>query len=246
MRLHGRTARANRNILLEVTNTALEDLLILLARYVEVQVGALSFTVTHFAEDTAVRAGDALDTAHGAVRVPCDIAADLAAGRGVLGRDLSVFDEHAKCCIVRDEAALAVRYRDRMYVTRIDAGKPRGFRIGYACVDHTGNVAADRVEGQGRVVILKLGDLAVSDETELDECLEAVADTEDKAVAGIEQVGDRLSDLRVAEGGGNKLAGALRLVAAGEAARDHDDLRLADRLFHAVDRIFNVRLNMSL
>lgn len=49
-------------------------------------------------------------------------------------------------------------------------------------------MASDSVEGQGRAFICCRYEIAVWDEAELDQCLETVADTEDKPVAVIEQI----------------------------------------------------------
>ena len=64
----------------------------------------------------------------------------------------------------------------------------------------------------------------------LDESLEAVADAQHQAVALLQQTAHRLGDLRVAEEGCNELCTAVRLVAAGEAAGQHDDLAVIDGL----------------
>ena len=61
-------------------------------------------------------------------------------------------------------------------------------------------MSADGVERQRRIVIRKTRlDLAVWDEAELDEGLEAVADTDGEAVAFVEKLLDGFRDARVAE-----------------------------------------------
>ena len=60
--------------------------------------------------------------------------------------------------------------------------------------------------------------------------MEAVADTEHQAVALLQQLVDAILDGGVAQERGDKLTRAVRLVAAGEAARKNDHLRAADSL----------------
>ena len=82
-------------------------------------------------------------------------------------------------------------------------------------------VAADGVEGQGGAGLVGVDDLAVGHQTQLDQRLEAVADAaaSDRPGCSSRSV-TRLLDGGVAEERGDELAGAVRLVAAGEAAGD--------------------------
>ena len=73
--------------------------------------------------------------------------------------------------------------------------------------------------------------LAVGHQAQLDERLEAVADAQGQAVALVQQTVDGVGHRRVAEEGRNELGGAVRLVAAGETARQHQNLRLV-KLLH--------------
>ena len=105
--------------------------------------------------------------------------------------------------------------------------------------DDAALVAADEVEGQRRAASSSVStDLAVGHQTQLDERLEAVAD----AAASGRRAAPAASwtpslDGGVAEERGDELAGAVRLVAAGEAAGQNDHLRaLSDafaKLLHA-------------
>ena len=103
-------------------------------------------------------------------------------------------------------------------------------------------MSADGVEGQGRICRLKLADFAVGYKSELNKRLEAVADTEHKTVAVFEQVVNRVRDSRVAEGCGDKLARAVGLVTAGEAAGNHNHLRFSDDFFHSLYSFLNAAL----
>ena len=87
-------------------------------------------------------------------------------------------------------------------------------------MDDAALVAVDVVEGQGGAVLIGVDDLAVGHQTQLDQRLEAVADTQHQTVAVVQMGGDLFLDLGVAEEGGDELGGAVGLVAAGEAAGD--------------------------
>ena len=112
-------------------------------------------------------------------------------------------------------------------------------------------MAADDVIGQGGAGVVRVPDLAVGHQAQLDEGLEAVADAKHEAVPVLQQVHDRVGDLAVAEEGGDELAGAVGLVAAGEAAGDEDDLALTgcggkasgEAATSAAERLFSTRIS---
>ena len=135
--------------------------------------------MAHLAQHAAIRAGDALDRAHRAVRVPRDVHRRLARKVSVLERDLTVLCEVVDHALRGDEATLAVRDRDRMEVAYLAGGQPRALNRRDAGGHIAALVAADQIEGQRRVVAAHLiADLAIGDKAELNERLEAVADAE--------------------------------------------------------------------
>ncbi len=91
-------------------------------------------------------------------------------------------------------------------------------------------MTADGVERQCRALGGHRHDVAVWHQAELDQRLEAVADAEHQTITVVQQVAHGLSHGRGPEERGDELGGAVRLVAAGEAAGDHDDLALLDLL----------------
>ena len=187
--------------------------------------------MAHLAEDTAVRRGDTLDGAHGAVRVPRDIHGRITVQIGVLERYLTVLNQVVNDVLRRYEATLTVRERDGMQVTDVAGGQPRALHRGYASGGVAALVAADEVEGQRRVVAGHLvTDFAVGNQTQLNERLEAVADAEHQAVALVQQLVNAVLDACITQEGRNELTGTVRLVTAGEAARQDNHLRLADRV----------------
>ena len=192
---------------------------------------AAALDVCHLAEDAAVRGGDAFNRAEGAVDIPGLVHGDVALGIAVLGRDLSVLEEPVDPFLRCDEAPFSVRSRCDVHAAQVRFRKPRRAVAHDLGIDHGRNMPADGVEGQGRRILVLAGDLSARHKAELDQRLEAVADTECQTVAVFQKVGDRLADGLVAEGRREEFGRAVRLVTAGEAAREHDDLRIADRLF---------------
>ena len=117
-----------------------------------------------------------------------------------------------------------------MHVAHLGFGEPRGEARCHAGAHQAALVAADGVERQRRAFGGHRHDIAVRHQSELDERLEAVADAEHQTVAIVQQVAHGLGHGRGAEECGDELGGAVRLVATGEAARNHDDLALLDLL----------------
>ena len=91
-------------------------------------------------------------------------------------------------------------------------------------------MAADGVERQRRAFGGHRHDVAVRHQAEFDQRLETIADTEHQTITVVQQVTHRFGNGRSTEERGDELGGTIRLVAAGEAARNHDDLALLDFL----------------
>ena len=84
-------------------------------------------------------------------------------------------------------------------------------------------------------------DLAVRHQTQLDQRLEAVADTKRQTVPLIQELLHCLFDAsRCWNAVAKNLRGTVRLVTCGEAAGEHDDLCLADSLLELLYRITDI------
>ena len=105
--------------LLKVFHAVCKQRLILFAVDILADKRAVTLGVTHLAEHTAVRRGDTLDRAHGAVRVPRDVHGRVTVQIGVLERYLTVLDQVVDDVLWCYEAALAVRERDGVQVADI-------------------------------------------------------------------------------------------------------------------------------
>ena len=125
-----------------------------------------------------------------------------------------------------DEAALAVADRHRVHVAHVGCGKPGAQVARDTGVHDAALVTADRVEGERGAVDVHGADVAEGHQAQLDEGLETVADAQDEAVAVLQQVAHRFSHFGGAEEGRDELGGAVGLVAARKAARNHEDLAL--------------------
>ena len=93
----------------EISNTALEDFLILFARNIAIEVCTDSFAVSHLTEDSAVWRGNAFDCHHGSVRVVVNIHSWVAVQIDILGCNLSVFCQLFNECRRSNEPTFAVR-----------------------------------------------------------------------------------------------------------------------------------------
>ena len=87
-------------------------------------------------------------------------------------------------------------------------------------------MAADGVERQGRRILLLTGQSSVRNQSKLNQCLEAVADTKDQTITVVQKVCDLLADLLIPEAGCKELRTAIRLISSREAAGEHDHLCL--------------------
>ena len=133
--------------------------------------------MAHLAKDTAVRAGDALDGQHRAVRVVTHVHRRAAGQVHILRCDLTSFDQLVQQLFVADKAAFAVADGDQMLIIDVAAAQPWALVAGNAGTHQHALMAMNRVEGQRRVLLRDGTDLAVGDKAQLDECLKAVADT---------------------------------------------------------------------
>ena len=123
---------------------------------------------------------------------------------------------------------------DAVDLPHLGLAEPGGLVGGHPHPDDPGLVPGDGVEGQGGAGFIGVDDPAVGHQTQLNQGLEAVAYAADQAVPPLQQLGDALTDGGGAEEGGDELAGAVRLVATGEAAGDEDHLALGQRLGEAL------------
>ena len=88
-------------------------------------------------------------------------------------------------------------------------------------------MACDVIKGKCRAGLVGVRNSTEWNEAELDERLEAVADTAHKSVASVEKLGYGVLDRCSAEERGDELTRAVGLVAAREAAGNEYRLRLA-------------------
>ena len=107
--------------------------------------------------------------------------------------------------------------------------------------DHHGLVPCNGIEGQGGGILGHIHDLAEGHQTQLNERLEPVADTQHQTVPLLQQSVHFILDPGVPEECGNELAAAVRLIAAAEAAGQHDNLGLLHLCRNRRNGGFNIR-----
>ena len=195
--------------------------------------------MTHLTEDAAVGRGDTLNCASGVVRVEVDVSGGNTVKVDILRCDLTVFGKRLDAVIRCKESAFTVGDRNGNDVADFAFCEPRGLVGSDAGADDAGLVTADGVERQRRAGFVGVDDLTVGNEAQLDECLEAVADTCHQTVAVVKQIGDRFLDSACTEECRDELTRAVRFVTAGEAAGNEDDLGLADLLCKDIDGLCN-------
>ena len=88
-------------------------------------------------------------------------------------------------------------------------------------------MASDFIQSQCWASGIGIYNLAEWNKSQFDQGLESVADAAHEAAAVIHQIRYSILDRRIAEEGGNELAGAVRFVTAGEAARNEDHLGIS-------------------
>ena len=195
--------------------------------------------MAHLAEHAAIRARDALDGVDGAVRVPRQGQRRLSLLVDVLRGDLAALAQLRHHLRRGGKSALAMGDSNRVHVADLYVVEPRREIRSHLRAHHAGDVAAQRIVRKRRRFLREIADLAVGHEAELDERLKTVADAEHEAVAALQQAHDLLRDTRIAEHGRDELAGAVRLVTAGETAREHDDVGGADAFDDGLHRLLD-------
>ena len=197
---------------------------VILSGDVPVQAGADTLGVAHLAEDPPVGGGNPLHSPGGAVGVEVWVHGGQALQVCVLGGNLAVFRQGFQKLRGTEEAALAMGSGDGADRPGGHPGQPGGLVGDDAGIYDLGLVPPDGIEGEGGAVLVRVPDFAVGHQPQLDEGLEAVADAQGQAIPVLEEVHDRLGGLRAPEEGGDELAGAVGLVAAGEAAGEEENL----------------------
>ena len=134
--------------------------------------------MTHFAQHAAVRGSNAFHRPYGAVGVKGHIRGHIAVRVHILGSDLAVLRQPAQGGLICYEPALTVRDGHGKHVACLGACQPRGLGAGDPGVSHLADMAANGIKGQGGVVLLNVHNLAVGHQTQLDQRLEPVADTQ--------------------------------------------------------------------
>ena len=98
-------------------------------------------------------------------------------------------------------------------------------------------MTSDGVVSQRRRISLLLCDLAIWNQSQLDECLESVTDTKCQTIAFIQKLHDLFTDLFIAERIRKEFGTSFRFITGRKSTREHDDLCLGDRLCKFVYRI---------
>ena len=210
--------------LLKVLDRRTEHSHVILAGNIFVKTVAYTLGVTHFADNASVGRRDTLYGKRRIVRIEVNVVSRSSAKIDILRCDLTVLRQAHDLSSIGKEPALTVRYSHRIDIARARFHEPRRF---VRCDPRSYKarlVTSDRVVGERRTRCVRIDDLSVRNETELNERLEAIADTCHKTVAVVKKLRYLFLDERITEERRNEFARTVRLVAAREAARDKDHL----------------------
>ena len=189
----------------------------------------------HLTEDAPIGTGNAFDSQDGLVRVVFAIIGSFAREVDVLCRNLAFGSQFTDLFRRSHETTFAVGDSHGMDVTGLAAAEPRAHDGDDFRFDHARQMAANGVVRQSRAVSLQRLYMAIRQEAQFNQSLEAVADAESQAIALIEQRFQSFRQDGVAEQGGNELARAFRFVTGTETAGEHDDLCLGNAFGHFID-----------
>ena len=124
-----------------------------------------------------------------------------------------------------------MRSRIAIYAAQFCTCKPWGLVAHYLGVNHLGNVAANSIHCQRRRIRTLFFYHAFRNQSQLNQCLEAVADAKHQTVPFVQQFFNLFFDNRISKYGCKELCRTFRLVACGETAWEHNDLRLCNLIF---------------
>ena len=140
----------------------------------------------HLTKATSVRRSNTLDGHVGAIDVVLLVHANVSVGISILGCNLSVCEELVKPLLRSYETALAMGCGIAVGLSKLCALQPRRLVGNDLGVSHLGDVTVDRVEGQGRGILLLANDLAIRHKAQLDQRLETITDTKCQTVSLIQ------------------------------------------------------------
>ena len=140
--------------LLEVLDCGAEELHVVLAGNVAIELTADTLGVTHLTEDSTIGRGDTLDRADGAVGIEGGIHGGNAAQIHVLGSDLAVCGKLLHQFLACDEATLAVGDGNGVDLAHLCACKPGRLGGADTGTHQHGLVATDGVVAQSGAGII--------------------------------------------------------------------------------------------
>ena len=188
----------------------------------------------HLTKDTAVRAGDTLDSAVGTVDIPVLVVGQVSVDIAVAGCNLAVCHQLVDPLFRCYETSLSVGCRVGVNTAKLGACQPWGFVGHNLRVNHLGNMASDGVEGQSRCIRILSNDLAARYQSELDQCLETITDTKSQSITLVQKLHYCFLDLLILESSCEEFCRSIRLISCGESTREHDDLCITDSFFKCI------------
>ncbi len=187
--------------------------------------------MTHLAKHATVGTGDALNSQHRAIRVDRQIHRGHAVCVYVLSSNLTSSSHLRNKLIRRHKATFTMADGHGVYIAHVATRKPRRQARCNARAHKTALMAANGVVGERGTGVVHGANVAEGHKTQLHQRLETIANAHHKAVTHLQQFAHSLGNLGRAEECRDELGRAVGLVAAREAARQHDYLAATDGLY---------------
>ena len=111
--------------LFEIINAGGKDALVFFAGNIDAHKGAYSFRMSHFPQNTTVRAGDAFDGFIGAVGVKTRVVAGAALQINILGGHLPGGKEFINGLLRSHKSSFPVGYGDSVDISGFNVAEPR-------------------------------------------------------------------------------------------------------------------------
>ena len=167
------------------------------------------------------------------------IGSSVALHIGILERHLTICEQLLGHLLANHELTLAVAHCDRVQIANLERRQPRRSCSADAGRNNLRDVTVDIVVEEGRRLLGHHTELSVWQQSRLNECLEAVADTQNQATT-LNQSVNSLGYGCVIQYTCNELTRTIRLITQREATTQYKDIALVDSLGHSLDRLQDI------
>ena len=162
----------------EIVLCSLEQMQIVVARYILVQGSADTLGVAHLTEHAAIGRGNTLDGPNRTIGVEVHIHRGRACQIHILGCDLAIRCQLLQQLLTAQEAAFTVGNGHIHHISYLHLAEPGGIIGSHSGPHDAALMAADHILAQGGAGLIGIDDLTKGHQTQLDQRLEAVTDAQ--------------------------------------------------------------------